>query len=93
MSICFLNLTYTVYEIIACQDANIYDKAVKEAGEPWAFNSMGFHRDKRQIPKGQVSEKIGKYLPECSIRFRLDEGPPRTLKRGVVEIHEWPTLN
>ena len=75
------------------QYSNIYERAVKKAGEPWVFNIMGFHRDKLQIPRGLVAEKIGEHLPECSIRFSLGEGPPRTLKGGVVEVHEWPQLN
>ena len=71
------------------QLANFYNKAVKEAGEHQAFNIMGFKRDMKQIPRGYVAEKIGEYIPECSIYFSLEEGPPRTLKGGAVEIHEW----
>ena len=57
---------------------------MKEAGERWVFNIMGFLRDKRQIPRGHVADKLGEYLPECLIRFRLEEGSVKSLKHGVV---------
>ena len=69
-------------------NANFYDSAVKEAVTPWSFNFNGFRRDEYQISKGKVAEKIGECLPECCITFWLEEGPPRTMKRGVVQVRE-----
>ena len=83
----FLNSWFDI-ELVR-QGANFYDEAVKEAGERWAFNILGFFRDKCQIPRGHVAGKIGEFLPECSILFYPGEGLRRTLKGGVVEIREW----